>query len=226
MRPAPLLLATLLLAGCRSAPSTAPDRRELFPGVAASLSQRWVEFEGTVPINAHDPVTPRVYLELMVCTPDTKEHESLVMTRALPSHVHAALLAIGLEPGSPGTFRQEDTRIIPVEASGPTVRISVRQGQSPWQPLESWIINAETRERFTAQWVFAGSRIRTRQGRERYDADGMGTLIGLTSFGAEVIAPRQTISPDSFVAEPVWIADTARTPKFGTPVTVRIEAIR
>lgn len=230
-----LALAVVFMAGCRSTPTSPPapsaaralaaDLREVFPGVLVSFRERFVEFEGVVPIDCHNPVTPRVYLELLVCTPDTKEHESLVMTRALPSHVHAGLLALGLEPGSPGSFRREGERIVPVNATGPEVGVLVRQTGGEWQPLESWVINADTGSRFAARWLFAGSRLRVRQGVERYDADGLGTLVGLTTFGAETIAAEQSLSPEAAIEPPSWIADIARTPIRGTPVTVRIQAV-
>ena len=63
---------------------------------------------------------------------------------------------------------------------------------------------------------------RVRQGRERYEAQGAGTLIGLTTFGTETIAWREVISPEASIQEPEWIADKAVVPAMGTPVTVRI----
>lgn len=202
----------------------------LFPHVRASIRERWVEFDGSVAVDVHDPKTPRVFLELMVCTPDSKEHESLVVTRALPSHVHAALLAVGAEPGEPGSFRVENGKLVAVPPRGAPVRVRVRWtsdlGEARDEAISSWVVNADSAARFAEDadgFVFAGSRIMARQGRQRYDADGMGTLVGLTSFGAETIAWGRTISPDSWVEEPSWIADVSRVPKFGTAVVVRVE---
>lgn len=214
------------------APSGPADKRvEVQPGVFANLAQRWVEFEGIVPVDCHDPVTPRVYLEVFVCTPDSKEHESLVMTRAKPSDVHTALIAIGLVPGRPGSFRAEGGRAAPVPAEGDPVRVTVSWADGDRRreaPIEDWVVHADTGARFTegegAGFVFAGSRMVVRQGRERYDADGLGTLVGLASFGGETVAWRRTISPDSWIDQPVWIADRARVPKRGTPVVVRLWA--
>ena len=78
------------------------------------------------------------------------------------------------------------------------------------------------REGTEPRWVFAGSVIATRQGREVYDADGAGTLIGLCTFGSEVIAWHDTFSPEAAVDEPVWIADPKKVPAPGTAVVVRI----
>jgi hypothetical protein len=234
---------------------TAPHRpappigtREIFPHIRADLAARIIELDGVVPLDCHDPKTPRVYLEQMVCGPDSKEHESLVMTRAKPSHLHAALLAIGLTPGSPGSFKPDPdhngpdhkNKLLSIPATGDAIRITITYtppasstGEAPKPiaaPITDWIVNADTNARFGANldpdsggFVFSGSRMATHQGREVYDADGAGTIIGLTSFGSEVVSWRETISPDSWIDEPVWICDLARVPKMGTPVIVRIE---
>lgn len=216
--------------------------RELFPHVRADLAARIVEFDGIIPIDAHHPQTPRVYLEVTVCTPDSKEHESLVMTRALPSHVHAALLAIGLVPGRPGGFRWDGDQLVTIAPEGDPVIVTFiyhdTDGHQREIPATQWIVHAETGEPFDplprrelgandrsqGGFIFAGSVVRQRQGREVYDADGFGTLIGLTTFGAETIAWKETISPDSHIHEPVWIADVRAIPKFGTEITVRVRA--
>jgi hypothetical protein len=207
-----------------------PGMRELFPHVRADIARRVVEFDGIVPIDAHETHAPRVYLEVTVCTPDSKEHESLVMTQARPSHVHAALLAIGLEPGKPGALHWNEEQMTTTPPAGDPVLVTFlfKDGEGKQQeiPATRWIVNADNGEPFAKEgeggFVFAGSVMRTRQGREVYDADGVGTLVGLTTFGAETIAWRQVISPDSQVHTPEWIADAKTIPAYGTPVTVRV----
>ncbi len=183
-----------------------------------------------MPIDAHDPVTPRVYLEVIVCTPDTKEHESLVMTRARPSHVHAALLAAGLEPGAPASWRWDEATktLLTVPPTGAPVDVRLIVGGTEVRATD-WIVHATSGARLLPKgggpgWVFAGSTMATRAGREVYDADGTGTLIGLAAFGMETIAWQDVISHEADVEEPVWIADAKAVPKFGTAVTVRIRA--
>ncbi|MEC9373454.1 MAG: hypothetical protein VYC34_06390, partial [Planctomycetota bacterium] len=85
----------------------AAGMREVYPHVRVDVERGLVELEGSVPIVANDPEAPVVYLELIACIPDTKEHEVVVVTGARPSHVHAALLMIGLEPGRPGFYTWE-----------------------------------------------------------------------------------------------------------------------
>jgi hypothetical protein len=207
--------------------------REVFPGVRADVDRKLVEFDGIVAINVHDPKTPIVYLEVVVCTPDTKEHEALVVTKVKPSHVHAALLAVGLEPGAPGSWKWEDQKLTPIPPRGAPVNVSLvysdPDGRSVEAPATAWIVNAEGEKPFSnpgEYFVFAGSEIRSRQGQEVYEADGAGTLVGLATFGTETVAWSRTFSPDSEVAEPEWIANRKLVPAFNTPVTVRIEMRR
>jgi hypothetical protein len=205
--------------------------RELFPGIRVDLAARTVEFDGTVPIDTHDPKAPRVYLEVTVCTPDTKEHEALVVTKAKPSDVHAALLAAGLKPGAPGSWKWDGQKLISLPPSGDPVDVvfitTAPDGTRKQDRATDWIVNADTGAPFAAPgaaagFVFAGSILRERQGQQVYDANGTGTLIGLCTFGTEVVAWNRLISPDSETEDPVWIADAKHVPAAGTPVTVRI----
>jgi hypothetical protein len=202
----------------------------VFPSVRVDAAARVVEFDGIVPIDAFDPDAPLVYLELVACTPDTREHESLVMTQADAAHVHAALLLIGLEPGTPGSWAWDGKDLRAIAPTGPELEVRLVtkgvDGAEVSAPPQAWIVSARDRRRFdsagTGAWLFSGSMVRTRQGREVYEAQGAGTLIGLTTFGSETIAWREVISPEAAVSEPEWIADKAVVPKMGTPVTVRI----
>ncbi len=217
-------------AGPAPKPAT-PGLKELFPHVRADLAARLIEFDGTVPIDAHDPRTPVVYLEVTVCTPDTKEHEALVVTPALPSHIHAALLAAGYQTGSPGSWKWENKKLSSVPPTGDALDISIAYKDADGKEIETpaigWIRNAASNgPKFGAtpgsHFVFAGSALVKRQGREVYDADGSGLLIGLTTFGSETIAWSEVISHEAEIAEPEWIADGRVVPKAGTPVVVRI----
>ncbi|MBL8745178.1 MAG: hypothetical protein JNK58_02355 [Phycisphaerae bacterium] len=205
-------------------PNAAP---EAFAHIRIDAAARTVELDATVPIRLDDPRAPRVYLEQLVCIPDTKEHEVVLVTRAKPSHVHAALLAIGLTPGKPATWKQQGTQMVPIAPEGDAVRIELvysnAAGERVTDRPSSWVKNAVTGAPWPeGDWVFAGSVMTARAGREVYEADAGGTLIGLTSFGTEVLAWPKVISPDSQQQEPEWIADAAHVPPMGTPVVVRL----
>ena len=194
-----------------------------------------IEIEGTVPIDVRSGRTPRVYLEVLLCSRNTREHEAVVMTSVRASQVHAALLALGLEPGAPGSWSLEagTGRVVPAAPTGPRVRVLVREASSPAGsdvPITDWVIDArDDRTRLAdlpvdapAHFVFAGSRFVVRGGAEIYAGDPEGTIVGLTAFGTETVAWTSMYHPDSAVETPRWIADPARLPAFGTPVIVTI----
>lgn len=192
---------------------------------------RAVEVDGSIPIDVHGG-TPRVFLEVLVCSRDTREHESLVVTDAKASEVHAALLMLGLEPGAPGAWRFDGTALAPTPPTGPRVRVDVRYdkgGVRVEEPVESWVANlrggASLAERDAGQnFVFAGSRFVAHGGAGVYAADAEGTLVGLTAFGSETIAWTGMHHHDSALEQPQWIADPAKVPAFGKRVKVVIRA--
>lgn len=214
-----------------AAPKPSPGMKEAFPHVRVDQAARVVEIDGIVPIDVHNKETPDVYLEVTVCTRDSKEHESLVMTEAKPSDVHAALLLLRLKPGKPGSveFDGKTLQRTPPTGDGLTVSIAYKdaKGNEVETPATDWIVSAGKKAPFKLKaagpaWVFAGSRFVTHNGKEWYDADGAGTLVGLTTFGGETVACVDVLSPESSVDEPEWIADASKVPPFGTPVVVRI----
>lgn len=216
----------------RQAAGTTDDLREVFPGVWIDLQRRLVEFDGVVPIDCHDPATPDVWLEVLVCRPDTREHEAVVMTEALASHVHAALLLLDIEPGRPGEWSWQHRELRAHPPQGPPLRVLVRApGEGRWRPLGDWALHAETGASLTETlaeagggFVFAGSRLVPFAGGERYDADYAGTLVGLTAFGSETVAATEMWSPESAMMPPLWLADARAVPPALTPVRVRIAA--
>ncbi|MEM7623965.1 MAG: YdjY domain-containing protein, partial [Planctomycetota bacterium] len=194
------------------------------PGISIDPAKNLVVFEAEIAIDAMHPDTPVVYLELVACTPDTREHESLVVTRVRPSNIHAALLAIGAEPGAPGGFAWQEGAAAHIPASGEPIAVWLGADGRPIVPPEAWVVSREAGEPWKpGGFVFAGSLIRDRQGATVYDADGTGVVIGLATFGSEVIAPVTSFSPDASVTAPEWIADRAMIPPRGTPVKVVLE---
>ncbi|MAO19652.1 MAG: hypothetical protein CMJ25_02775 [Phycisphaerae bacterium] len=198
---------------------------ELLPGVR--VADGIVEFDGEIAVDAHHPDTPDVYLEMFVTAPDSREHESLVVAKIKPSNLHAALLAAGFEAGEPLT---RDAAGGTVKAHGDALIVLVAietaaEDEPAFIPITDWVMNRddETGIVESERWegfVFAGSKF-TKRG---YEADGAGTLVSLTSFSNEVIAPVWTLSHLAEVDEPVWIANRDLLPKKGERVIVRIVA--
>jgi len=204
------------------------------PRVRVDAHAGIVEFDGTVPIDVHNPRTPDTYLELIACTRDSKEHEALVMTDAKPSHIHAALLLAGANPGKPGAWDWSGPALMAHPPTGSIVDVSlrsVRNGEAIEEPASMWVARITDDALLPTidtegHWVFAGSREVVRQGKTWYEADGSGTVIGLATFGGETLGWTTMYNPDSGVAENVWIAANSAVPPFGTPVTVVLRVRR
>ncbi|MFG0292751.1 MAG: YdjY domain-containing protein [Phycisphaerales bacterium JB050] len=211
--------------------------RKLFPHVRINTQDRWLELDGFVPIDVNDPDAPLVYLEQFVCARESpeiaasKEHESLVSTNAKASHIHAGLLLLNLEPGSPTKWRtEEDGSITAIDPTGSELRVEFiwtdEDGQTHSVKPQDWVRHFETKERFPeGHWVFSGSKFVDYGRGEVYDADHSGLIVGLTSFGGEVVSWHSAIHHDSGVATPVWSANNDTVPKFKTPVRVRLYAV-
>lgn len=243
-----LLAIAVAISGCarvqtdKPAPTTPaqitePEFIEVFPGVRLDRQRRIVEFDGFVPINVNDPDAPDVWLELVVCLVDTREHESLVATSVTPSNIHAAMLLAGFEPGAPGGWRPADGRIVRTSPTGDPVRVQLitnssaeqRDSEKRIDDAADWILDASTGEALPSEgtgFVFTGSSRVPFRGRDWYAADGGGVVIGLVTFAdpasTAMISWGETVSDAASVDEPRWLADPNRTPPFGTAVTVRI----
>lgn len=209
-----------LLVGC-----AAPAEREgvRLPESAESLvldvERGWVRFLGIVPIDA----ARRPMLEVVVCTPDTREHEALVMTRVRPSSVHAALLALGAEPGTPGGEVWDGETFRLTEPAGPLVRVRLAPADRPndWTDATSWYeptrsTRAPSAEEIT--WRFTGSVFHG----NAYVADTDGVVVGLVGFGTEVVGMSPAISEIDAKRGFDFVARPERVPAFGTPVIVEL----
>ena len=197
------------------------ELHELLPGIR--VAEGVVEFDGTVSIDAHHPDTPDVYLEMFITAPDSREHESLVVSNIKASNLHAGLLAAGFESGAPIT-RNELNEVVPAHGNPLIITVAIQDDSPCFVPITDWVMHVDTEEELihSEKWdgfVFAGSAF-TKRG---YEADGTGTLVSLTSFGDEVIAPAWTISHLAEIDEPVWIANRDRVPERNTQVIVRIQ---
>lgn len=178
----------------------------------------------------------RGFLEQLVCLAGTREHESLLSIEVAPSLVHAALLALGLEPGQPGRWVADDQGGFRVALpTGPGVEAFVQRirGERRLEtPLRTWTVGPEG-SHFPDPLVFAGSQIRPntpslariRGPGEHYVADLTGSVVGLVTFGDEVIAPAE-VRPDRVeLAEATWQARTDVMPLPGTAVTLVLRPV-
>jgi len=176
--------------GQETAPATSPITRpgviDYQRGIRINWPQHQVEATGRI-------VLRQGPLELFACSPNTREHESIVCIDARPLHLFQALGLIGLTPGHPG-------RILPQTgeyqgATGDPVEIEVQyeqDGQTRHDPIESWMRQTGTDNQKgpgpdldPLPWVFAGSYV-TKDG--VFAADPEGTVISVVEFGSSLIA--------------------------------------
>lgn len=202
--------------------SAAPPRSQ--PGAA---SGRVVDFAPGVRINWRRPqveLAARIVLregplELFACSPHTREHESVLAVEARPWHIYQALGLIGLRPGQPVTYDEQNDRWLP--ADGDRVTLHVRcPGESGEVDISEWMLDARTKQSLPPQdWVFCGSR---RFGAATFGADANGTVVCLVDFDTALIGLPQSHSADNAL---LWaVVNTPRIPPEGTGCTLLIRA--
>jgi len=101
-------------------------------------------------------------------------------------------------------------------------------------PIHQWVRDVNSGAMMPAgPFVFSGSvldeiperdanGLPTGSMRTVYVADMGGSVVGLVTFGDEVIAWRQVIPDQVEISPAVWVADPSRIPPLGTPVTLLI----
>ena len=225
------LTAALLTAASAAAPaepdaaataidSTAdrhPDLRRLSP-----TEEVWIDREREEVVVGGRVALDDGLLEFFACPAGTKEHESVVAVAASARLVHAALLAVGLEPGKPVSFDPEYR-----PATGPRIRVTMRwtdaDGVVQEADARSWIRNTRTGKALETDWVFAGSAFWTdpADGREYYQADG-GDLVCVSNFPTATLdLPIESSQSNEALLFEVF---KERVPKRETPVEMILSA--
>lgn len=161
-------------------------------------------------------------LEFFACPAGTKEHESVVAVDSSARLVHAALLAVGFEPGKPVSFDPEYT-----PASGPRIRVTMRWRDADGVVREAdargWIRDTRTGKALETDWVFAGSAFwkDPADGRDYYQADG-GDLLCVSNFPTATLdLPIESSQSNEALLFEVF---KERVPKRGTPVEMILSA--
>jgi hypothetical protein len=223
-----LCAAASLLWGC-AAPAGKPGPAEPsrpgvihpFEGIAVRPDAHVVEIEAWTCLEAG-------WLEQIACSPRSREHEALVVVKARPSDIHAALLLAGFEHGAPGRWSYEDGAISFTPPTGDRLDVRARyerEGQTVEDPIRSWIVDAEGRPSFPdTAWVFSGSALVENPDwmgpGEHYVADHTGSIIGLVTFGDEIVGFEEVLADQQSVQPLEWQVRIDRVPPVGTPVTL------
>jgi hypothetical protein len=207
-----ILLACLAACALAQAPATQPSEAKL-PHLEVNPAGRQVRVQCQT-------LLPDMPLEFLLCAAETKEYESLLRTSARPSHLHMALLLIGLKPGLPAhTDEATGKRLAP---QGPEVRLTCQwqvEGRTVSVPAGALLRNRKTdKEMGPATWVFCGSRL-TADG--QYMADVSGEIISLVNMPYAVLDVPGLASNRNEDLE--WIPNQAQVPPRGTTVWLIIE---
>lgn len=234
------VLALTLTVQPESEKTPRTGRVEPFEHVVVDFDTRSVEVEGFVPIDVSHENTPDVWIELIAEAHGVRDFEALIGLHAEAREVHAALMLLGLEPGSPGKIIvQEDEEGRPlkrIDPTGPEIEVRFRyeqDGETITADPTTWVHDPETGKVFSElkpRFYFGGSSFREFEGKEWYMARVEGTVVGLCTFGnerggTETIGCTPVLSPHSDMGDPVWHAINDKIPPFDTPMTLILRAI-
>jgi hypothetical protein len=155
-------------------------------------------------------------LEMFACLRGTKEHESIISANTRASVVHAALIALGADPGTPVEF-------VPMykPPTGPEIEILVQwideDGNEETVRAQELIKDIRTEKAMTHAFVFAGSLFwkDSETGREYYLAE-QGDFICVSNFGTAMIDI--PVESSQSLEQLAFAAFTERIPPLGTPV--------
>lgn len=197
-----------------------------WPHLKIDLNNKVVEIEGYSGIN-------KGWLEQIICLTGTRTHESVLITEAKPSHIHAALLLTGLEPGRPGWWKidpddPQGMKWIVEPPKGAAVSITVQWTDELEQqhevPIRHWVRDFHSHELLPdGPWIFGGSMMKADYtGEVGYLADRTGSIAGLVTFGDELLGWCEVLPDQEAVMAPEWEANTEAMPEPFTPVTIRL----
>jgi len=186
--------------------------------IVIDRANRSVRFHGIVPIDA----SLQPMLEVLVCNPNSREHEALVMTSVRPSHIHAALIALGAEPGRPGGLVWNGNAFELHEPTGDRVgvRLAIDNAEPLWTDARDWFTTMPASQPDSG-WLFTGSRFHG----TTYTADEDGTIVGLVSFTTEVVGMAPAITEVDADRSFDFVPVTEAVPPFGTRVLVELKLL-
>jgi len=195
-----------------AAPATGPGEGKL-PHVQVDVKARQVRVECEA-VNAEMP------LEFFSCLVNTSEHETVLRTKAKPSHIHLGLLMLGLQPGEPLKYNKAADKWIPPQ--GPPLHIFCefeRDGQTVKVPAYRLMRNTKTKKEMPPlTWVFCGSR---QMDDGAYAADSTGYVVTLVNFDFALIDIPQIASNANETLE--WEINPDAVPRKGSRVWMLIE---
>lgn len=216
----------------------AQNREELvMPGLKILVKKGYVDVDAKVCLTEG-------LLELIACTKDSKEHESLVAVEPKAAHIHAALLLIGAQPGNPAIRKEVETdegpRWVDIEPRGQEIDVYLvfnnDKGELVEHPIKEFLIKGaedfdaqpneenkkEDRAFPTHTFLFVGSHVfKDGQADPVYLADESGDVISIATFGDELLALPGVHGNDNEGL--VWAIDPTHLPPLDTKVILRLK---
>ena len=188
--------------------------REFAPGIRIDWKAKAIEIDARVVLREGP-------LELFACSPQTREHESILSVSARPLHIFQAMGLIGLEAGSPARYDEQQDRWFPAGGEPLDLRVQWREdGRDRAIGPVAWMVEKQTGKPPEAlRWVFAGSLMREEGG---FGADADGTVVCVVDFDSALIALSVPHSADD--AE-LWLtANSKEVPPVGTRCTLSVRS--
>ncbi|MBA4063256.1 MAG: hypothetical protein C0501_06005 [Isosphaera sp.] len=166
-------------------------------------------------------------LEVFMCKKGTKEHEAVVRVDVDAKMIHLAILAAGVEQGTPTQFVDPTTQQAKWKAAtGGKVNVLVhytRGGKAFTHPAQEWVWDRTKKAPMAHGWVFAGSvEIKDPDigGRVFYGANS-GDVISISNFPYSTLEIPVEISKDD--AQLTYEARTDKIPPLASKVWVILE---
>jgi len=204
-----MLLAATSLA--QTVPATQPAAA--LPGIEIRAGARQVRIDAEF-VRVPNP------LEFLICAINGPEHETVLRTPIKPSHLHFALLAIGLKEGHPISFNPK-TRVVR-KPDGPVLKLTVefeKDGKLVSVPAHRLMRDVRHKKEMPEQrWVFVGSRVMEDGS---YAADATGYLVSVVNFDLTVVDVPELASSDNQLLE--WEFNPDTVPAAGTKATLIVE---
>jgi len=214
-----------------------PARKSIkLPGLLIDFQKRCVDVESTICLDEG-------MLELVACTKESKEHESIVAIDAKALHVHTALLALGARSGNPAMRKpigEGGTRWIDIPPRGDPVDVYLvfknREGKLVEHPISKFVSRNEggpagppgfggddgaEEPEFPHTFLFAGSHLRSDgPGPRKYLSDLSGNVISISTFGDELLCLPGVHGHANDAL--MWQVDATHLPKAGSKVILRL----
>jgi hypothetical protein len=160
-------------------------------------------------------------LELLLTRKNTKEHEAVFAAEIDARALKSALMAAKAKEGKPVSF---DPKYVP--ATGQVINISVEytlRGKTISVPAQEFILNVNTKQILTHNWVFAGSKLVPNPldpKRPSFLAND-GDVVCVSNFESALLD--LPIRSSKEAADLSFEANTAKIPPVGTKVTIIFE---